>query len=128
LKEVPFVSLECAFYQASISNGTVTVEKLATQTDRVTVVAAGTIDLKNEVLNLSIQAKPREGLGISFVGVAHSFVKLGGTLRKPNMRLDPAGSVTTTGAAVATGGLSLLAKGLWDRASSQKGICDSPQP
>ena len=128
LKEVPFVSLECAFYQASISNGTVTVEKLATQTDRVTVVVAGTIDLKNEVLNLSVQAKPRGGFGISFVGVANSFVKLGGTLRKPNMRLDPAGSVTTTGAALATGGLSLLAKGLWDRASSQKGICDSPQP
>jgi uncharacterized protein involved in outer membrane biogenesis len=128
LKEVPFVSLECAFYQASISNGTATVEKLGMQTDRVTVVAAGTIDLKSEALNLSLHAEPREGLGISFVGVAHSFVKLGGTLRKPVMQLDPAGSATTAGAAIATGGLSLLAKGLWDRASSRKGICDLPQP
>jgi hypothetical protein len=32
--------------------------------------------------------------------------------------------MTTTGAAVATGGLSLLAKGLWDRAKASADICE----
>ena len=31
--------------------------------------------------------------------------------------------VTTTGAAVATGGISLLARGLWDRLSAEESIC-----
>jgi hypothetical protein len=31
--------------------------------------------------------------------------------------------MTTTGAAVATGGLSLLAKSMWDRVKAQSDIC-----
>jgi len=125
LAKRPFVPLECAFYQASITNGTATIEELALQSDRVTVVALGTINLDNETLDLSLRIKQRKGLGINLVGVANSFMKLGGTLRAPRMRLDPTGSAKTTGAAVATGGLSLLAKGLWDRASAGSGICDA---
>jgi hypothetical protein len=34
--------------------------------------------------------------------------------------------MTTTGAAVATGGLSLLAKSLWDRVKAQGDICKAP--
>lgn len=86
------------------------------------------VDLEKEALNLSLQIKQRKGLGITLVGVANSFMKLRGTLRTPVMRLDPTGSATTAGAAVATGGLSLLAKGLWDRASSQSGICEDTNP
>jgi hypothetical protein len=41
----------------------------------------------------------------------------------PKLEIDTASSVTTAGAAVATGGLSLLARGLWDRVSAQKDIC-----
>ena len=125
LAKRPHIPLECALYNASIANGTATVDRLAFQTDRVTLVAVGTVDLGNEELDLSLRMKQRKGIGINLVGVANSFMKLGGTLRAPRMRLDPTGSATTAGAAVATGGLSLLAKGLWDRASAGGGICDT---
>ena len=125
LAKRPYIPLECAFYQASIESGTATVERLAFQSDRVTLVALGSINLDNEKLDLSLRMKQRKGLGINLVGVANSFMRLGGTMRAPKMRLDPTGSAKTTGAAVATGGLSLLARGLWDRASAGSGICDT---
>lgn len=124
LAERPYVPLECAFYHASIASGTATIERLALQSDRVTLVAAGTIDLGSEELDLSLRIKQRKGIGINLVGVANSFMELGGTLRTPRMRLDATGSATTAGAAFATGGLSLLAKGLWDRAGAGRNICD----
>ena len=123
--EDSFISLDCAFYQVGVVDGFATTEKLAVQTDQVTVVAQGTVKLANEAIDLSIRAKPRKGIGISVLGIAKSFVKLGGTLQNPQIKMAAKGSATTTGAAVATGGLSLFAKGLWDRVSSQKGICDS---
>ena len=125
LAKRPYVPLECAFYHASIADGTATIDKLALQSDRVTVVALGTVNLDNEKLDLSLRLKQRKGIGINLMGVANSFMKLGGTLRAPKMRLDPTGSAATTGAAFATGGLSILAKGLWDRASAGSGICDT---
>ena len=124
LAKTPYVSLECAFYEATITNGAAKIEQLAMQSDRLVVVAQGTLNLANEVLSLSIRVKHRTGLGVSITNVADSFVKLGGTLRKPQVQLSAAGSVTTAGAAVATGGLSLLAKSLWGRASSSGSICN----
>lgn len=55
----------------------------------------GNVDFGNEHLGLSVQATPREGLGISIGGVANSFLKLGGTLQRPQMEINPTGSVTT---------------------------------
>jgi hypothetical protein len=74
-------------------------------------------------LDLTLRSKPRKGFGISLGGVINSFLKLGGTLQEPALNIDPASSLTTTGAAVATGGLSLLARGLWDRLSAEADLC-----
>jgi hypothetical protein len=49
-------------------------------------------------------------------------------LKKPQVGIDPTSSATTTGVAVATAGLSLLAKGLWDRAAAEKSICKQLEP
>jgi hypothetical protein len=44
-------------------------------------------------------------------------------LSSPELAVDEAGVLITGGAAVATGGLSLLAKGLWDRLSKSGDAC-----
>ena len=118
-----FTTVECAIYDVVVTDGVATIENLALQTDKLTIVSQGSINFEDEALNLTMRAKPREGIGISLGGVANSLLKLGGTLRKPQMGIDAAGTVTTTGAAVATGGLSLLARGLWDRVSAEVDIC-----
>jgi len=123
-KTQKYTTLDCGIYDVEIKDGVATIENFALQTDRMAVVARGNVNLGSERLNLSVQATPREGLGISIGGVVNSFLKLGGTLRDPKLAIDPAGSVTTYGAAVATGGLSLVAKGLWGRVKASADICE----
>jgi len=118
-----YTTLDCGIYDIKIQNGVATIERFALQTNRMAVIVGGNVNLGSERLNLSLQATPRKGLGISIGGVANQFLKLGGTLRSPQLQLDATGSVTTTGAAVATGGLSLLAKSMWDRVKAQGDIC-----
>ena len=122
-EERTYSNLECGIVDVSIVNGIATIEELALQSDRLTIVSSGNIDFETEALDLTLNTKSREGLGVSVGDVANSFIKLGGTLKDPALGVDAVGSVTTTGAAVATGGLSLLAKGLWDRVSSEVDIC-----
>lgn len=116
--------LECGIHKIDIVDGVATIENLALQSDQLTVIASGNVDFATEKLDLSMRAKPREGFGVSLGAIANSFLKLGGTLKKPGISMDAASSVATTGAAVATGGLSLLARGLWDRVSAEADMCE----
>jgi len=118
-----YTTLDCAIFDVEIKDGIVTIKNIALQSDRMAVVARGKVNLRSEQLNLSIQATPREGLGISIGGIANSFLKLGGTLRSPKLQVHSTRSMTTIGAAVATGRLSLVAEGLWNRVKAQGDIC-----
>ena len=123
-RERGFQTLECGFYDATIKDGVVTLDRMAVQTDAMTVVASGSIRLQSEKLDITFRAKPRAGIGVSLGTVVNSFLAVSGTLADPAIIIDPARSATATGAAVATGGLSLLARGLWDRMSAEASICD----
>ena len=123
-KSSEYQKLECAIYEVSIKDGIATIDNFAIQTDRMTTVATGTLDLRTEELNVGFRAKPREGIGISLGTVVNEFLEVRGTLQSPRISLDARSSVTATGAAVATGGLSLLARGMWDRLSAEASICE----
>jgi hypothetical protein len=122
-EEEEYRTFDCGIYDIDIIDGVVKIENFALQTDTMTVIVLGDLDFNNEKLDLAIRAKPREGLGVSIGGVVNSFLKLGGTLKKPKLQVDPKGTVVTGGVAVATGGLSLLAKGLFDRFSADADVC-----
>lgn len=127
-KKQQYVTLECAFYDMQIDDGLLTLQNVAIQSDKLALVALGQARFADESLDLSIRMRPRKGFGASIGGVANSFFKVGGTLREPRLLVDPARSVATTGAAVATGGMSILAKGLWDRMRGEQDICKDVQP
>ena len=55
--------------------------------------------------------------------VADSFVKIGGTLAAPEVESKPLEAATATGRAVGTGGLSLVASGLFKRVTADKKLC-----
>ena len=116
-------TIECGIYEVDIEEGVANLTEIALQSNILTLIASGRIKFDTEVIDLSVRSMPREGLGISIGGLANSFFKLGGTLRSPQVMIDTKSSATTTGAAVATGGLSLLAKGLFDRMSGSADIC-----
>jgi uncharacterized protein involved in outer membrane biogenesis len=123
-KQQQYTTLDCAIYDIAIEDGIATIKNVAMQTGRMAIVARGNLNLGNEQLNLTMQATPREGLGISIGGIANSFLQLGGTLRSPRLQIDPTSSITTTSVAVATAGWSLVAKGLWDRVKANTDICE----
>ena len=125
-EEKVYTDVECSVIDIDITDGVANIEQLALQSDRVTIVGSGSIKFETEALDLAINTKSREGLGISVGGVANSFVKVGGTLKSPALGVDALGGVATTGAAISTGGLSVLAKSLWDRVSSEVDLCAQP--
>jgi len=123
----PYRTVECGIYDVGVVDGVATIKTFALQTDRMTMVATGRIDLETEKLRVAFRAKPREGIGISLGTIANEFLELGGTLNSPQITIDPAKSTMKAGAAVATAGLSLLARGLWDRMSAESSICEKDE-
>ena len=119
--------VECGFYDVTISDGIATIDDIIVQTDAMTTLATGEINLRNEELDLAFRAKPREGIGISLGTVVNELLQVRGTLKSPRIGVDAGRTATATGAAVATGGLSLLARGLWDRISAEGDICEKPR-
>jgi hypothetical protein len=96
---------------------------LVQQTDKLRIFANVNVDLKTEKLDASFKMTPRKGLGISLSGLVNPYIKLTGTLGKPALVLDPEGVFIEGGVAVATAGLSILAKSFKDRFLSEKDPC-----
>lgn len=104
--------LECAVAYLPINNGQVNIaNSVGMETDRLNVVLAGSINLKNEAVNLTIDPKEKSGLttGLDLAGL----VKVGGTLSNPKAMINQAGvvnSAVSIGLGFLTGGASLLAE------------------
>lgn len=72
-----------------------------------------------------LRVKQREGIGISLAGVINPYFKVGGTLASPALVLDKKRGFHTGAVAALTGGLSILAQGVWDRYLSQDNYCQA---
>ena len=112
----PYTNLECHAGAMLFKKGVVELAPgLALRTDKVDVVASGGINLRNEKLNVVFATRSRKGVGISVSKAITPYIKLGGNLANPQLVFDARGAAVSGGAAAATGGLSILAVGLWDR-------------
>ena len=120
--------LECAVVRLPLRNGVATVDQsIALETHEVSVSASGTVDLRNETLDLSIKPRIKRGIPVDVAQFAE-LVHFGGPFRDPKLSIDRAGSVATVariGAAIETGGLSVLGESLLSRAGSggDGGVC-----
>ena len=93
------------------------------QTDKLSIVAAGTVDLSSERIDISFQTTPLRGIGISASDLVNPFIKLGGSLSKPMLVLDPTSTAIKGSAAFFTMGASLLATNLFHRWIASKDAC-----
>jgi uncharacterized protein involved in outer membrane biogenesis len=118
-----FTQLDCAVAAADVESGLLTLKPLVIHMRQVTVISQGTLDLKTEELDITFNSKQRRGLGISASDLFNRFIKVGGTLAAPMLEIDPAGTVVKGGLAVATAGLSIIAKSFSDRYLSSKDPC-----
>ncbi|MFB3136259.1 MAG: AsmA family protein [Rhodospirillales bacterium] len=121
-----YTHLTCAVVRMAISNGVATADKgIAVETTKMNIVGSGTVNLKTEKLDLAVRPRPKEGLGISLGGLA-GLVRIKGTLANPGVGVDEMEVAKTgiaVGAALATGGLSLVAQGLFDKATEGAPPC-----
>jgi hypothetical protein len=122
-REDPITELQCGVALLSIENGVAKLKPMAFQSDKMTLLGNGRIDLRTEKLNLEWITKPRKGIGISASMITNPYIKLGGTLAEPSLQLKEAEAVVSTGAAVATMGISLVAKGMFDRITAERKVC-----
>lgn len=128
-KSEPATPLACAVVRFVAHDGIATAQRgIAVETAKVQVVGSGTVDLRSEALDLSVSPRPRGGLGVSLGAPLAGATRLGGTLAAPSVTLDEVGVARTAvsaGAAVATGGLSLLGENLLDRLTADSAPCQT---
>lgn len=115
--------LNCGVYIVNLHEGKAEIQSIVIQAEKLTIVSAGIVDLNTEELDINFETRPRKGLGISASMFTNPYIKLGGTITKPAIELSPERATIATGAAVLTGGLSFLYKGLWDRYFSSRDPC-----
>lgn len=110
------VDLKCAVVRADLNNGTITFPKgIAVNSDKLDLVSNGTLNLRNDKLNLNINAY-RSGIAdVSIVQAVSNLVKIGGTLQQPKIAIDESGALKTIAGAALSGGTLTGAQMLLDK-------------
>nr|WP_255534712.1 AsmA-like C-terminal region-containing protein [Polynucleobacter sp. JS-Polo-80-F4] len=104
--------LDCAVAYLPISSGVVNIQNsVGVETDRLDITLAGSINLSNEALNITINPREKSGLttGLDLAGL----VKIEGTLQNPQTGVNKAGvvnSAVSIGLGFLTGGISIAAE------------------
>ncbi len=111
--------VECAVMRLPFRNGVAQVERtIAIETPDLAISAVGQIDLRDQSMELAFRPTPKRALGLNTAQLA-SLVIAKGPLLDPKLTLDAkgaAGMALSIGAAVATGGLSMLGRNLLKQA------------
>ncbi len=123
LKSDPKTELKCAIVNLDIENGLIKVDKsIAMETSKMAMVADGKINLKNETLKLKLEPQAMEGIGLD-AGTLVKFLEVGGKLSDPKPIVGADGllkSGAAVGAAIYTGGASIVLDGLLSRIAAGK--------
>jgi AsmA family protein len=121
--------LQCGVVRFVVKDGIATADKgIAVETAKVYVVGAGIVDLRSEALDIGISPRAREGIGLSVGNTVGGITRVRGTLADPSVGLDPVGVARTAasvGAAVATGGLSLLGELALEKLTADASPCQT---
>ena len=119
-----YTDFECMIVPVSLADGNVTgAPNIFVSTSKIRMVAEASLDLKTETMKVSVRTTPRRIVSVSAAELINPYVQIVGTLASPKLAVDEAGVLITGGAAVATAGLSLLARGLWERLSKSGDAC-----
>lgn len=127
-KKDPTTELSCALVHFTAQDGKLTTKnQLVMETTKMEIVGNGSINLADEKISLGITPNAKSGVGIN-VGSAVKFLKLGGTLAAPRPAVSASGllkSGLAIGAAISTGGASVIAEGLAKRVLNTGSACDA---
>ena len=123
--ESDYTRLNCAFLEFDVVDGVARSRVVGLQTDKLAVASVGMLNLATEALDFSFRVMQREGIGVSLTGVINPYIKVGGTLASPALVIDKRRGFLSGTVAALTGGLSILAQGVWDRYLSRDDFCQA---
>jgi uncharacterized protein involved in outer membrane biogenesis len=112
-EEQPYTLVNCFVSGFNVSGGLAEATALLLETDRISMVGEGEVDLRTERLNLRLNSIPKGGIGtnglgkvtVSLGGMIKAF-RLTGTIAHPSLSIDPQQTVLTVGKMI--GGTILL--------------------
>ena len=123
----PGTALSCAVAHFRLKDGVAVTDRgVAVQAEGVDVVGSGTLDLRDETVDLGFVSRARGGLGLSLAGSLGGVTRLRGTVLHPTLAVDERGAARaalSVGAAAATGGLSLLGEAVMERITADANPC-----
>jgi len=123
-KSDPYTDLECVIVPLTIDDGQVAAApSIFAGTGKMRLASQPSLNLKTEEIRITVRTTPKRTISFSAAELFNPYVQIVGTLAAPRLAVDEAGVLITGGAAVATGGLTLLARGLWDRLSRSGDAC-----
>ena len=100
-------ALKCAVFRLPLANGIAHIDRsIAIETGKIAGSASGTLDFRNETLDLSVQPQIREGVKVDVSQLA-SLVRVQGRFDKPTVAIDAVQSaqmIAKLGALGAKGG------------------------
>ena len=107
--------IECAVVGLPLRNGVARIDRsIALETDKIAMAASGELNLAAQTVTLTFEPIAKKGLGLDSSNLA-KLVVLQGPLQDPQIGIDVKGTAreaASLGAAVATGGLTLVGKRL----------------
>jgi AsmA family protein len=123
----PSTEVVCAVIRLPLADGIARVDRsIAMETKKIAVSASGTLDFRDEKLDLTMRPSIREGIPLDLPTFAE-LVHFTGPFAHPAVRLDAVRSAATMakiGAAISTGGLSVLGTSLIAKAADPGNECE----
>ena len=119
-----YTDFECMVIPVAFDDGVATgAPRTFISTSKIRMMVAPSVNLKTEELQINVRTTPRRALSVSAGELVNPYVQVVGTLAAPRLAVDETGLLISGGAAIATGGLSILARGVWDRLSRSGDAC-----
>jgi uncharacterized protein involved in outer membrane biogenesis len=116
--------LHCAVIRLPLMDGVATIDRsIAVETSKLGATASGSLDFRTETLDLSVKPQVRQGIPIAVPQVAQ-LVHFRGPFSSPSVGIDATATAETVarlGAAVYTGGLSIIGESLFAKAAGDPG-------
>nr|WP_217344116.1 AsmA family protein [Noviherbaspirillum sp. L7-7A]MBV0878228.1 AsmA family protein [Noviherbaspirillum sp. L7-7A] len=118
--------LQCFAGRLPLRRGQANGALVGARSDASQLLTRGSIDLRQQDVDLRGRVRARNGISLG-VALVSGDVVIAGPLAKPKMALDPSspGALARLGAAVLTGGLSVVATAAWDAANPAANPCEA---
>jgi hypothetical protein len=111
----PTTELKCAVIRLPLERGIARIDRsVAIETGKIDASASGTLDFRDETIDLAIKPQVKDGIPIKIPEIA-DLVRVRGTFEAPVVGVDAMASaavIARIGAAIGTSGLSVVGESL----------------